>query len=361
MHVKMSISSEETGKTKFYVLVPVYKVEKYIHACIDSVVGQTYQNFRLIIVDDGSPDSCGMICDDYASQDNRITVIHQSNMGQISARQTAIREVKRQMACEKEDNLYIVFLDSDDSLKPEALAKINQCIQIYGCDMVVYGMDLVADGKIVTAHRPDMEGSQCLTDKRLLYRKVFTDAGYNSLCRKAISTKLLSDEDYSAFYHISLAEDLLQSIAYYKNCASVYFLEESLYNYTVNLNSMTHSISSDNFRVDFTVRQMVMDFLISENVFTEDDWKQYLSYCISILCNVIETILKFSVSEKKKRNWFEEIWNSEYYKDYIRGKDYEESRLGWRNYLYRMFQRKSCWSVLLATSKLFQLISNIRK
>lgn len=356
MSTKMIMNQD----SMFYILVPVYKVEKYIHACIDSVRSQTYQNFKLVLVDDGSPDSCGMICDDYARQDKRITVIHQSNMGQISARQTAIREVKRQMAFEKVGNPYIVFLDSDDSLKSEALAEINQCIQIYGCDMVVYGMDLVAEGKIVTAYRPDREGSQCLTDKRLLYRKVFTDAGYNSLCRKAISTKLLADEDYSAFYNISLAEDLLQSIAYYKNCARVYFLEESLYNYAVNLNSMTHSISSDNFKVDFTVRQMVMDFLISENVFTEDDWKQYRSYCVSILCSVIETILKFSVSEKKKRNWFEEIWNSEYYKEYIQGKEYEKSRLGWRKYLYRMFQRKSSWEILLATGKLLQMISNIR-
>ena len=112
------------------------------------------------------------------------------------------------------------------------------CNKTHGTKKHKYGMDLVADGKIVTAHRPDMEGSQCLTDKRLLYRKVFTDAGYNSLCRKAISTKLLADEDYSAFYNISLGEDLLQSIAYYKNCARVYFLEESLYNYTVNLSNM---------------------------------------------------------------------------------------------------------------------------
>ena len=77
----------------FYICVPVYKAEKYIHKCITSVLNQTYGNFKLILVDDGSPDKCGEICDEYAKQDDRVVVIHQKNMGLLAARQAANRKV----------------------------------------------------------------------------------------------------------------------------------------------------------------------------------------------------------------------------------------------------------------------------
>ena len=73
-------------KICFCVLVPVYRVEQYLDACIQSVLNQTYQNFRLILVDDGSPDQCGAICDAYAQRDTRISVIHQRSAGALAAR-----------------------------------------------------------------------------------------------------------------------------------------------------------------------------------------------------------------------------------------------------------------------------------
>ena len=78
---------------KFFVLVPVYKTEKFIEACIRSVLEQTYEHFRLILVDDGSPDRAGAICEEYAAMDSRITVIHQENGGQISARNAAMAQM----------------------------------------------------------------------------------------------------------------------------------------------------------------------------------------------------------------------------------------------------------------------------
>ena len=72
------------------VIVPVYKVEKYLHRCIDSVLSQSYSNWELILVDDGSPDNCPAICDEYANRDERITVIHKENEGQAEARNVAL-------------------------------------------------------------------------------------------------------------------------------------------------------------------------------------------------------------------------------------------------------------------------------
>ena len=75
---------------KISIIVPVYKVESYLSRCIDSILAQTYQNFELILVDDGSPDRCGEICDNYAKKDDRIKVIHQPNRGVSAARNASL-------------------------------------------------------------------------------------------------------------------------------------------------------------------------------------------------------------------------------------------------------------------------------
>lgn len=345
---------------KFYILIPVYRVEKYIRKCIESVLNQTYQNFEIIIVDDGSPDQSGKICDEMADSDERITVIHQENMGLIAARQTAIKHLKQEIK-ECEDNSYIVYLDSDDSLKLNALDKINECFMRYGCDMVVYGYDRVAEGKIVESYHAEKNGDELLKDKRLIYKKVFGNSRYNSLCCKAYSVRLLPEQGYDEYYNIRHAEDLLQSIDYYKKADSIFFINESLYNYTVNPDSITQTVSVTNFSVNFTVRQKVMEFLASENVYNKEDWKEYRTYCIYILCSTLITILRFKTSWKSKVEWFNEIWNSIYFKEYIQDCQYNAKTLGWKKYLYGMFSKRIGWPILILGGAFSNIFGYIKK
>ena len=90
------------------VIIPVYKVEKYLKRCIDSVINQTYKNLEIILVDDGSPDNCPKICDDYSKKDKRIKVIHKKNGGVSAARNKGLK---------LSNGDYIVFVDSDDWLE----------------------------------------------------------------------------------------------------------------------------------------------------------------------------------------------------------------------------------------------------
>ena len=87
------------------VIVPVYKVEQYLSACVDSILTQTFRDFELILVDDGSPDNCGAMCDAYAAQDPRVRVIHQQNGGLSAARNAALDIAAGE---------YVTFIDSDD-------------------------------------------------------------------------------------------------------------------------------------------------------------------------------------------------------------------------------------------------------
>ena len=346
------------AKLMFYIIVPVYKVEKYIKTCIDSVLNQTYQNFRLIVVDDGSPDNAGAICDEYALQDNRITVIHQENMGILAARQVAIKYIRglfEQVNVIEKDKTYILNLDSDDSLKKDALEKISFVIQKYDCDMVIYGLERVSNGKTVYPY-DRQKGYEGITEnKRVLYNRVFNSSEYNPVCRKAIKLTLLTDTDYSMYYHISHGEDLLQSIVYYKVSKRVYFLNESLYNYTINPESITQTVTEKNFQINFEVRLKVWEFLKSEDVFTEEDWNKYTSYCIDLLVEVIKIILDFKIKADRKYQYFDEIKASEYFNKCIKNRPYDRKYLKYKALIYQLFVKRLYW-LLLVIGKIYHIL-----
>lgn len=142
------------------VIIPVYKVEPYLHTCIDSVINQTYKNWELILVDDGSPDNCPQICDEYAARDKRVRVIHKENGGVSSARNVALDNAQGE---------YIAFLDGDDFWHPEYLtgmydlcikhnADIAQCSFIRGSETVFPYFHTTANVKSFDNHSIFLKG-----------------------------------------------------------------------------------------------------------------------------------------------------------------------------------------------------------
>ncbi len=120
---------------KISVIVPIYKVETYLRRCIDSVLAQTYTDFEAILVDDGSPDNCGKICDEYATKDGRIVVIHKENRGLSSARNAGI-----DWAIANSNSEWICFIDSDDWVSPYYLEYLHRAtfdnnVKISACDV----------------------------------------------------------------------------------------------------------------------------------------------------------------------------------------------------------------------------------
>ncbi|ESU32048.1 hypothetical protein G3A_13005 [Bacillus sp. 17376] len=111
---------------KISIIVPVYKVEKYLHKCIDSILAQTFTDFELILIDDGSPDNCGRICDEYARKDSRVSVIHKENGGQASARNMGIDLAKGE---------FIGFVDSDDWIEPDMYELLYKICTENDCDI----------------------------------------------------------------------------------------------------------------------------------------------------------------------------------------------------------------------------------
>lgn len=118
------------------VIVPVYKVEAYLSKCIDSIINQTHKNLEIILVDDGSPDNCGTICDEYAKKDNRIKVIHKTNGGLSDARNAGLRIATGE---------WITFVDSDDWLENNALEQMLNLAHIENADLIIGSTQKIND------------------------------------------------------------------------------------------------------------------------------------------------------------------------------------------------------------------------
>lgn len=329
----------------FSVLVPVYNAQDYLEACVKSVKDQSFQDFEIILVDDGSTDKSGQLCDQLAAEDVRISAWHKPNAGQLHT---------RLFAMEKATGRYYIFLDADDTLVPYALETIRDAFQRTGADCVLYELQRVRNGQIIEKVKEGPE--EIITDKRKLYRKCFFSNSYNSMCCRAVHSDLCKKKDYSGWYHLRHGEDLLQSIDILKNCTSVTFLNRPLYNYTYNPDSVTSTRGYENYRVDFTLREIVLDFLRQENVFTEADFCQYRTACIRMMLQHVKQIGRFQTSGGNKRKLLEQIRSKAYYKDFLTAGDYESKKLGKDAILFFLLKKK--WDGMLLT--VIKMVSVLR-
>ena len=126
------------------IIVPVYNVEQYLSRCVNSLVNQTYHNIEIILVDDGSPDRCGEMCDEYAKRDKRVVVIHKSNGGLSDARNKGLDVAKGD---------YVMFVDSDDWIELETCSIIIGLAVKYEVDVVSFGIQLVGEKGIYEIQR----------------------------------------------------------------------------------------------------------------------------------------------------------------------------------------------------------------
>ena len=293
---------------KFSIMKPVYKVEQYLPECIESVLGQTYGNFEFILVDDGSPDHSGEICDEYAKKDSRIRVFHKPNGGAFSARCYAI---------ERAQGDYYVFLDSDDYLSLDTLETLHRYISETGADCIIYGFEWLRPEGTSHIKCSSYDCGRVITDKRELYNIVFNDEAYNSLCRKCAKASCFDGRDHSRYYHIKRGEDLLQSLEILENAGSFLFIPETLYCYRVNPASITHSDSYEGYRANFEVRETVLEFLGKSGVFTEEDYDRLRNNDMDRVAVELKRICRYAPTREAKREAIASIRDSAYYKHFL--------------------------------------------
>lgn len=227
---------------KFSILVPVYNVEKYLEECVDSLLLQEYNGeYEIILVDDGSTDSSGSICDRYAKQNPSIVkVIHKKNEGVVSARKTGIDNATGEVC---------LFIDSDDFVETKLLSTVEGAFnRNLDTDIIIYSYWYYNDG----IKAPKMSG---LSDVETVYEDEKKNELYSNLLfstntipiwTKAIKTEGLRQDttNYSFYYNKTMAEDWFQSINLITMAKKIVYINEPLYNYRINLQSVSRSFST---------------------------------------------------------------------------------------------------------------------
>ena len=185
----------------FTVIVPVYNEEQYLRKCVDSILRQNFEDFELILVDDGSTDNSGAICDAYARKDDRVQVIHKPNGGVSSARNAGLQRVMGK---------YVVFCDGDDSLKENYLEEMFLLTQKPGVDLAVCGFESVNEnGNLVQGRRSvdcALESSVQMLDHDLFW-ELFAGKRIGSCCDKAFRVDLIRRDRLEFPQNIPFAED----------------------------------------------------------------------------------------------------------------------------------------------------------
>ena len=243
------------------IIVPVYNVEKYIDRCMTTLLGQTYKNIEVILVDDGSPDGCPKLCDEYAKKDSRVKVVHKENGGLGLARNSGLDIATGE---------YIAFVDSDDYVTEDMCEKLMSAAMKYNADIVYGGIFYDENG--VIKRRPGVQQpviwkddavKEFLLDLIAMKPEEKQDTIIEVSVWKAIFRRKIFDDHNIRFASERefISEDIIFNIDYISKACSIILIPDPVYYYCKNPNSLSKS-----FRVDRFERTKIMYFEIKRKL-----------------------------------------------------------------------------------------------
>lgn len=219
---------------KISVIVPVYKVEKYLKRCVESIVQQTYQNIEIILVDDGSPDRCPEMCDEYARRDARIKVIHKSNGGLSDARNVGLRIATGE---------FILYVDSDDYIELDACERLLKGMK-KGVDLVVGVCREVNKSKITYQKHTNLKNEKIYSAKEYVIQSIKKNEWYAPACLNLYRRCFLLD--HNLYYKVGYCfEDMEMLPRLFLANPTVCYIDYAFYNYMIRENSIMTSGFTD--------------------------------------------------------------------------------------------------------------------
>ena len=264
------------------VIVPVYGVEKYLPKCIESLVKQTFKDIEIVLIDDGSPDSCGKICDDYAENYEQLVVIHQVNQGVSVARNAGLKISKGE---------YIGFVDPDDWIAPEMYESMHSAMKETNAELCICGYDYYDEhGKVDENRRYNTKENETITQKEVMYR--FSDMPptiRHGVVNKLFKKELLQEQKFKEGLHSS--EDVLFLNEYVQKIKSAVIIHQPYYKNLVRCGSATHGgLKIENLADSFAAHyQMYTD--------TVNTYPELKNHSLAFLLDVCA--LKYTESKKK--------------------------------------------------------------
>lgn len=284
---------------KISIIVPVYKVEKYLPKCLDSIINQTYTNLEIILVDDGSPDNCGKICDEYAQKDNRIKVIHKENGGLSAARNTALDIITGD---------YVGFVDSDDWLDIDMYETLVMYANKYNADIVrCDNYENFEDGKCQYHEKNGdkvniVDKAQALKDLMYQFESAF-------VCNKLYKASLFEKQRFEL---VKNGEDRMLNYSILKShdMMLVVYVNMPKYHYFFRKDSVTRNLSEEAAIDAFKISEIFYKNEINDKKISSYVCRGYARYNIPIIRDFVlagqdkNPIVKNMVKEirKKRKN-----------------------------------------------------------
>ncbi len=257
------------------IIVPVYQVEDCLPQCIESILTQTYQNIELILVDDGSPDNCGAICDSYAEKDDRIRVIHKENNGVSAARNAALEIAAGE---------FLAFVDGDDEIEPTMIEVLYQNLIKYQCDISVCGIWFVfPDG---TKKRACAEDMVEVYDRQAAMENILLGKYYaGHLCNKMFRRTVFANQKLDPA--IKVYEDSLVVAEVILQSERLVFDSTPLYRYLLRDDSAYRKAFSPSQYTAFFAFDKIKTLLLENNLPLLDCLKaRELFYSVELLCKL---------------------------------------------------------------------------
>lgn len=279
-------------KALISIIIPVYKVEKYLEKCIQSVINQTYKNLQIILVDDGSPDNCGKICDEYAQKDHRIEVIHKSNGGLSDARNKGLEIAKGE---------YIGFVDSDDYIESDMYEVLYNLLKQYNADVSICNFYTVSQGKIAIKN---VDNGIKEYNRSEILKEVLLDNNIQSYAWNKLYKKELFDE---IKYPVGKKyEDIGTTFYLLEKCNKVVVIGKPEYYYINRQDSIVNNVTETTI-TDYIELIMQRYDYIEENVKELSSYnKDYLKRILKTAEQDIKNLNEVGDYTKKK---YEELYN----------------------------------------------------
>ena len=292
------------------VIIPVYNVEEYLEQCLNSVLKQTYKNIEIILIDDGSKDNSGIICDDFEKKDNRVKVIHKPNQGVSSARNRGLEESKGK---------WIGFVDSDDWLEPSYFEELLECAKKNKADIVGCGYNRAIGNKKEAINNSGE--IKTLNSKEFLIKILNPQSGYGfthmKIYKKDIIQNLLFDTE------LTVGEDSLFNEQVTLNVNKVCVLEKSLYNYRINPKSVVKRYDSNYAQKYLKSMKTNKEYLIKIYGNNEEIMQNYYNYvAFHVMLIAVNYCYSKQSNVKNKNNHFKEICKYEEYEEGIKKSNY---------------------------------------
>lgn len=281
--------------TEISIIVPVYNVEKYLSECINSILAQSFPDYELILIDDGSKDNSGRLCDDYARRDARIKVVHKENAGVSEARNSGLDIAVGE---------YVTFIDSDDCVNPDYLDYLISEIRKQKVDMVLSGIVMEYFTEERGSIRYTITESQKLT-VRALFEKLELDYPQICICGpwcKLYKNSIIQRNGIRFDKNLSNGEDTCFNLDYFKKIETVFFSRQIFYHYRrLNPNSLFSVFRKDSYEILDYVYSKMYTLILEQNCSREAVQRFKEMYYSMLIGGVVAFFYSENNISKKRR------------------------------------------------------------